>query len=60
MPDNLKPDLAAEYVAEIQDAIVVRANRERLWDMKMWDVDLEAMAEEIVERLQQFDGEKRS
>lgn len=55
---DTEPTQHAEYVAEIQDAIVVRANRERLWDMKMWDVDLEAMAEEIVERLQQFDGDE--
>ncbi len=44
------------YVIAIQTAMVKRADREALWHMKLYDVDLEAMAFEIAESLRLIDG----
>lgn len=47
---------SADPVRTIYDAINVRANRERLWAMPLFGIDLYTMAEEIAEKLLLIDG----
>lgn len=49
-------DTVPPVVISIHTAMVKRADREALWHMKLYDVDLEAMAWEVAEKLRLIDG----